>query len=452
MTAIISSIISKLTSGSERSKRAKKNIFGSILIKGWSILIQLILVPLTMDYLSPEVYGIWLTVSSVMLWLSFFDVGFTLGLKNRLNEAIAAGDVSRGKCLVSTTYGVMFLIFIPLGIILELIVPYINWSKFLNVSYDYNLQLIYVMRILIICFCLQMIFNTITAILAAFQRTAVSNLFPVIGNTLSVIVIFILTKTVSPSLVNLAKAISYLPVIVLLISSLVLFNGSLKCVSPSPLYFNKQYISDIFNLGLKFFIIQIQFVVLYQATNVLISNISSPEEVTAYNIAYKYLTIGSMIFSIILGPLWPAYTDAYAKKDFKWMNNIYVKMKKLYIFLMASISIMVVISPFVYNIWVHSTSIVSWAMSISVGVYVIIHAWDSLQVTLINGIGAVKLQTYVTLIGLILHIPLSLFLGRFVGALGVIWSMIIINSIYSTIFTVQTSKLIKNQASSIWKA
>ena len=52
---------------------------------------------MTMDYLSPEIYGIWLTVSSVIVWLNFFDVGFTLGLKNKLAEALADGDYVRGK-------------------------------------------------------------------------------------------------------------------------------------------------------------------------------------------------------------------------------------------------------------------------------------------------------------------------------------------------------------------
>ena len=439
-----------LKTGSDRSLKAKKNIIGSIAIKGWSILIQLILVPLTMGYLSPEVYGIWLTVSSIMLWLNFFDIGFTLGLKNKLNEALAVGDIKKGRILVSTTYTMMLIIFIPIAILLEIIVPYINWSSFLNIADTYNHQLIDVMRILIICFCLQMIFNTITAILAAYQRTALSNLFPVIGNTMSVIIIFILTKTVPPSLVNLAQAISYLPVIVLLVSSIILFRGSLKDISPSLHLFKKEFIPHLFSLGFKFFIIQIQFVVLYQATNVLISNISSPEEVTAYNIAYKYLSVGAMIFTIILGPLWPAYTDAYAKKDFVWMKNIYTKMKRLYAILVFGVMIMIAISPCVYRFWINSASIVPWTMTISVGIYVLIHSWDSLQIRRSNGIGAVKLQTYIVLIGIILHIPLSLFLGKFIGGVGVIWSMAIINLLYSVIFTIQISKLLTNTVTSIW--
>ena len=403
-----------------------------------------------MDYLSPEVYGIWLTVSSIMLWIGFFDVGFTLGLKNKLNEALAKNDIKKGKSLVSTTYIMMIIIFVPLALILELLIPFVNWSSFLNVSPIYSEQLTEVIRILVICVCLQMIFNTITSILAAYQRTAISNIFTVSANTLSVVVILILTKTVAPSIVVLSKTISFLPVLILFFSSIWLFRGSMKSVSPNVHYFNKKYIHDLFSLGLKFFLIQIQFVVLYQSTNILISNVSSPEDVTSYNVAYRYLSVGAMFFNIILAPLWPAFTDASAKQDFSWMKRIYNKMTKLYMLLLLGVIVMIILSPIAYKIWLGSTEIVSWSMTLSVGGYVIIHAWDSLQVTLINGIGAVKLQTYVVLIGLVLHIPLSLVLGKYVGGVGVIISMIIINLIYLIFFTTQCRRLVNNTATSIW--
>ena len=89
-------------------------------------------------------------------------------------------------------------------------------------------------------------------------------------------------------------------------------------------------------------------------------------------------------------------------------------------------------------------------MSINVGVYIAIRSWDNLQVMLINGIGTIKLQSYVTLIGLILHIPLSLWLGKYMGALGVITSMIIINLIYSIFFTLQIHKIINCSAQGLW--
>ncbi len=447
---LYSKISSFLNKGNERTQNIKKNIVGSIIIKGASIIIQLLLVPLTLGYLNSELYGIWLTLSSIMLWLSFFDVGFTLGLKNRLAEAIALGNYDKGKSLVSTTYFMMIIIFVPLGFILEAIVPYINWSSFLNVSLDYNEQLIQVVQVIVACFCLQMIFNVIASVLAAFQKVALSSLFPVIGNFLALIIIYFLTKFTSSSLLNLALAISYLPVLVYIVSSIIFFKGTLKRVAPSFKHIDLSLIKDIFNLGFRFFIIQIQMIVLYQSTNILISNISSPIDVTSYNLAYKYISIALMLFNIILGPIWPAFTDAYTKKDYAWMNDVYRRMVQIYGILCLAILIMVVVSPFAYNLWFGGKALVPVSMTTSVALFVLAYAWNSFQTILINGIGCITVQTVITVIGLVLHIPMSLFLGKYWGALGVVFSMIIINSIYSVIFTIQIRKVLHKRANGIW--
>lgn len=447
---MIAKIKNFLSRGSQRSLIVKKNIIASLLIKGCSIIVSLLLVPLTLDYVSSEMYGIWLTLSSIMLWLNFFDVGFTLGLKNRLAEAIAIKDWNRGKALVSTTYFMMVVIFVPLCLLLELLIPHLNWASFLNVDSSYNADISQALYVLVACFCLQMIVNVLLAVVAAFQKVALSMLFPVIGNILSLIVIVILTKCCPPSLTSLAFAISSMPIIVVSIASFCLFKGVFEKVSPSFNAIDKKRVKDLFGLGVKFFLIQIQVVVFFQTTNILISNVSGPDDVTAYNIAYKYLSIGMMVYSIILNPLWPAFTDAYAKKDFAWMNGIYAKMKKLYFMSALVIVIMMVASPIVYSLWIGEKADISFIMTLAVGSYMILNTWDALQVQLINGIGAIKLQTYVTMIGLFLHIPMALFLGRYLGAVGVVSSMFLIVAIYSTFFTLQINKILKRKAGGIW--
>ena len=49
-----------LNSKNSRTKAIKQNIAGSLLVKGISIATSLILVPLTLGYVSSEIYGIWL--------------------------------------------------------------------------------------------------------------------------------------------------------------------------------------------------------------------------------------------------------------------------------------------------------------------------------------------------------------------------------------------------------
>lgn len=438
--------------GDSRSAIVKKNIIASFAIKGISIVVSLLLVPMTLGYVSSELYGIWLTLSSVVMWLSFFDVGFTLGMRNKLAEAIAKNDFERGKMLVSTTYVVMSVLFGVLCLLLELAIPYVDWTGFLNVDSQYNEDIMMTMQVLTVFFSLQMIVNVFTSVLSGFQKVALSSAFPVIGNAISLVLIFVLTKCVAPSLVALAFAISGVPVFVILIASLLMFNKDLKKVSPSLKHFNRDCISDVFGLGAKFFLIQIQVLVMYQSTNILISNVSSAEAVTEYNIAYKYLGTALMAFNIVLSPLWPAFTDAYTKLDFVWMKNVYAKMIRLFALSVGLLVLMLLSSPIVYEIWIGNKTSVSFTMSFFVFLYIAVWNWMNMHTILINGVGTVKLQTHVTFVGMFVHIPLSLFLGGVLhwGAISVLVSMITISAAYSLVFYIQMHKILSQKATGIW--
>ncbi len=58
----------------ERTFNVGKNILFSFILKGISIIISFLLVPLTIDYLNPSEYGIWLTLSSILGWINLFDI------------------------------------------------------------------------------------------------------------------------------------------------------------------------------------------------------------------------------------------------------------------------------------------------------------------------------------------------------------------------------------------
>ena len=224
------SIQSFINSGEKRTRIAKLNILGSILIKGVSIIVQLLLVPITLGYLSEELYGVWITLSSIIIWISFFDIGLTLGLKNKLAEALAVGDRALGKKLVSTTYATLICIFIPLCILGQFIIPQIDWCNILNIPIIYKNDVVNALKVIFGCVCIQMIFNAISSILAAYQKVALSSIFTPIGNLISLIVIFFLTKYTQPSLINLVLSVSYIPLLVLIIGNIIYFSGQLKDV------------------------------------------------------------------------------------------------------------------------------------------------------------------------------------------------------------------------------
>src|SRR5512133_1004899 len=98
--------------GDQRSINAKKNILVLSIVKGLSIAISLFIVPITIHYVNPTRYGIWLTLSSMVGWFSFFDVGLGHGLRNKFAEAVTNGKDELARIYVSTTYAILSLIIV----------------------------------------------------------------------------------------------------------------------------------------------------------------------------------------------------------------------------------------------------------------------------------------------------------------------------------------------------
>lgn len=436
--------------GNQRSVTVKKNIVGSFIIKCVSVIVSLLLVPATIGYVNAELYGVWLTVASVMTWINILDLGFTQGLKNKLTEALANDDIARGRILVSTTYAMMFVIFLPMCLIIEFLIPLIDWANLLNVNVAYSKDLTIVMHVVIALACLQMIVNVIVSVIAAFQKVALSNSFGVIGNVLSLCIILLLRYTCSPSLIALSFALGAMPIVVTIIATIILFNGRFKNVAPCWKAVDLRFTKELFTLGYKFFVINVQVLVLYLSTNVLMSNVSSPIEVARYNIAYRLLSVSMMVYTIITSPLWPAYTDAYARGDYGWMKNTRTKMVKVLWMSILGCVVLVLLSTPLYHIWIGSEVDVPIQMTLIVALYVSIFCWQNLNGTIIVAMSKVKLNVIILTMGMIIHLPLAITLSRWLGCYGVVVSMASITLVYALVYHVQVNKLLSQTAKGIW--
>ena len=159
MGALWQYAIDFFTKGNQRSLKAKKNIIGSLLIKSMSIAIGLVLVPLTIHYINPSQYGIWLTLSSMIAWISFFDIGFTHGLRNKFAEAKAKGDDQAVRIYISTTYYYISLIFIALWLFLLFINQFITWHSLLSLPPAMEKEVSQLAMLVFTYFCFQFIFR-----------------------------------------------------------------------------------------------------------------------------------------------------------------------------------------------------------------------------------------------------------------------------------------------------
>ena len=85
--------IDKILNSSGRSKEALKGVLLSVVAKMIYIISSFLIVPLTIDYVNATQYGIWLTMSSIISWITLFDLGLGNGFRNRFAEAKAEGNI-----------------------------------------------------------------------------------------------------------------------------------------------------------------------------------------------------------------------------------------------------------------------------------------------------------------------------------------------------------------------
>lgn len=119
-------------------------------------MISFLLIPLTLDYLNPYEYGIWLTLNSVLSWVYLFDIGLGNGLRNRLAEALAKGDNALGKIYVSTTYFCMTVIISIIYLLFLVAQNWLDWYEILNVEADKVERLNFLVTVLFGFFCLRL--------------------------------------------------------------------------------------------------------------------------------------------------------------------------------------------------------------------------------------------------------------------------------------------------------
>lgn len=440
------------TKGHERTLLAKKNIAASFIIKGLSIAIGLILVPITINYLEPTKYGIWITLSSIIGWFGFFDIGLGHGLRNRFAEVMATGKHELARVYVSTTYAILSLIIGGVLLLFFVVNPFLNWNKILNAGQDIVLQkeLSILALVVFTFFCMGFVFKLITTILTADQRPAKASFFDLLGKIIALVLIFVLTKTTTGSLLYLGVVMSSMPVLILLLSSIWFFNGKYKAYRPSIKLVDFSKAKDLLNLGVKFFIIQIAAVLLYSTNNIIISQLFGPEQVTPYNVAFKYFSVLMMGFSIVITPFWSAFTEAWVKKEIAWIKNIMRKLFIIWSILLIAGIIMLICSKWVYSVWVGDKVTVPFIMSALVGAWVLLNAWNGIFAQFLNGLGKIKLQLYLGIFTALINVPLALYLGKKIGIEGVLLANVLVLSIGVWMYPLQYYKLINNKAKGIW--
>lgn len=444
-------ILSILRPKSERSVQAIRNISISIGSKGISILVGLLLVPMTINYVNPTRYGIWMSLSQIIGWVAFFDLGLGNGFRNRFAEAKADGNMQLAREYVSTSYITLTFISSLVFTGIAIVNRFVDWSMILKVDSGYCEELRTTFFVVSVFFCVNMVACLVSTLFTADQKPGLSSIIYTAGQFFSLIALLILTRNSEGNLVNLAVYYSGVPCLVMIVASVVAYSlTSYSEFRPRLKYFRPKLIMDILGLGIFFFMICLCLIVIFQMINVIISREIGPDAVTEYNVAFRYFNVLYSIVLIIITPFWSAFTDAYRKKDIIWMNKTLKTLEYCWLICLAAGIIMLALSDFVYKVWVGGKVTVSFSTSVGVMFFICAQTLGNIYMYIINGIGTIRIQLIIYLSFAVIAWPIMTLSCRHFGICGVLILPSFAYIAQAAMAKIQIGKLISGTGYGLW--
>ena len=452
MLNIKGEIRKKYSSADARSKKMYKNTAAMIGIRGISMILTLISAPIMLHHVDRADYGVLLTLTSIVGWVGYMDIGLGNGLRNKLPEFIANNDFNSAKKIVSSCYATL-AIYVALIITVFLIIsPFVDWLEVLNSPTSDAKEIRELTNVVFIAFCIQFLLGLLNSILFAYQMPAFQSLFTFVGQALALIALIIQVFVFNiTSVLQIGAVNSIIPPLVLFCGSIGLFRTKLRKIAPSLKYVDLKSVSGILGLGMKFFVLQMITIVLFQANSIIIARVVNPEAVVEYNLAFKYVSLLTMIFTIVITPVWSATTDAYIRNDFTWIKKTISFSQKVCIISIIIGILMLFVSKFIYGIWLGKDAIdISYSTTGLILLYISFEMLYKVYGTIINGTGKVFAQMILTGIIAIIYIPLALLLGSSWGLSGVLIANVIVFAVNYIWAKMQCNKLINQTATGIW--
>jgi len=407
--------------------------------------------------LANEDFGIWVTISSFLVWAGFFDIGLGNGLRNKLAASFAKNDLIKGKKYVSTTYFLLSLISLLLFFVFYTFNHYLDWTIILNTKNATNSELQLLSLVVFGFFFLRFVLKLVGVVLLADQRPAMNSMLIPLGDLIGITIVYFISLSSSQgSLFIIGLVYSISPIVVFIIASVYYYSSEYKAIAPSLQYLELKYAKDLLSLGVGFFIIQLSTLTLFQSTNFIVNYYFGPEEVTNYYVAYRYFSIIHLLITIVITPFWSAFTDAWSNNEIDWIKNSIGKLLKIW-FLLVILSILLLYwSEIFFKIWLgqerYESIVIKLELKLALVAFFILFSFGGIFNMFINGVGKIKAQIISFIIGVIIYFPMTYLFVKILNmeTEGIVLAMIIANFYTPIIAPIQYRKIISNRAYGIW--
>lgn len=312
----------------ERYRRAVLTGLAGTAAKGLFALVSLASIPLTIGYLGKERYGLWAAINVLLTWTVLADVGMGRGLQNQLADAYGRQDEAAATTYVSTAFFTLTTMAAAFAGVFAVVLPMVPWGDALHITdpaliEEAGLSVAVIVGLFLANFPLAIAGQIYTA----YQRGYVAHGFSVAGDALSfVALLFAIQFRVGLPMLILALGGTQLLV--------RLFNlgwalRTMPFLVPRVSAFSLVTARSLIGISLPIFLFQVGGMLINELQSLVIAHTASLAEVADFNIFLKVLSIPTFLNVTVEGPLSPAFREAWARGDSRWLRSAFARMQRL---------------------------------------------------------------------------------------------------------------------------
>jgi O-antigen/teichoic acid export membrane protein len=410
----------------ERHRRVVLFALAMIVSRGSTFLVTLATVPLALNYLGPERYGLLMTVVSLNAMLMFADLGLGTGLINAVSEAHGKDDRALAREYVSSGFFMLTAIAAVAVVALVILYTFIEWARVFNVDEAaLGQESAQAVAVLIACFALSLPLGIIQRIRMGYQDGFLSNLWLGAGNLFGLVALLgvIAAQVGLPWLV---AAMMSGPIVGSFLSGLSLFALEKRWLWPRWRFVSARASRHLLHLGFFFLLIQLTYVVAYTSDNLIAARVLGVEAVAAYNVTLQLYNLIPMSVLIFLLPLWPAYREALARGDHPWIRRTLLRSLVGATLVSAALAlILVVASKPLIRVWVSGQVEPSDGLLAGFGVWAVVWSAGNALAMFCNGMSWIRFQAVLGLLVAPLSLVLKIWLAHVGGVAGIVWATVI---------------------------
>lgn len=377
----------------ERHRRIALSAAASALSKVLGMVTALVSIPLALGYLGAERFGIWSTLSSLMVALQFADLGIGNGLINRVAEAHGRGDRETIRRYLSSGLLALLVVAGLVGLLIPAAVFWVPWPQLLRLQDAVAIAEVgTAVAAFAACLALAIPLGVVQRVQIGLQRGFVASLWQCAANLLSLLAIWLATQW-QLGLAWLVLALLAAPLLTALFNGFWFFGVAERGLRPSPRVVTAPAVRQLLGTGGQFLVLQLTVAFLVHSDSVVIASVLGASQVATYAVPEKLFSLISVLLATLFIPLWPAYGEALARRDMDWVMRTLKRSLGLAVGISVLGSLVLVAAgPWLISLWVGDAVQVPMTLLVVLGVWKMLEGAGLALSMFLNGAGIIRLQ------------------------------------------------------------